>query len=148
MVSAPPVAENTRLVGATLVAAVSRAVTDTGPAARADGARAPASAAATTAAPALRRAVFERGARERMSIELRLISGGFGGMGRDYLPALAALAERPRSGRSRMRSFRLFSVGASLRMSQVMFPRTPSRPTARLGAWLTISASTHGLLLT
>src|SRR3954469_9815217 len=108
MVSVPPVAANTRLVGATLVAAVSRAVTDAGPAARAAGAKAPASAAQARAAPALRRAVFERGARERMPIGLRCfggISGGWGG--RSYL---AALAERPRSGRSRIRSFRLFRV--------------------------------------
>ena len=60
MVSWPPVAENTRFVGATLVAAVSRAVTDWGAAAWAAGARAPARAVQTRAAPALRRAVFER----------------------------------------------------------------------------------------
>src|SRR3954454_15084207 len=144
MVSAPPVAENTRLVGATLVAAVSRAVTVWGAAARADGARTAPRAVEARTATALRRAVFERGARERMS-GLQGDSGGIGG--EDQL-CLAALADRPRSGRSRIRSLRLLSVGASLRMSQVMFPRPPSRPTERLCAWLRISASTHGLLPT
>src|SRR6476659_6573892 len=106
MVSAPPVAENTRLVGARLVAAVSRAVTDGAVAAEAAGARAPARAVQTRAAPALRRAVFERGARERMS---GLQGDSRGLSGEDQL-CLAALADRPRSGRSCIRSFRLLSV--------------------------------------
>src|SRR3954454_18376532 len=91
MVSVPPVAENTRLVGATLVAAVSRAVTDWGAAARADGAKAPPRAVQARAATALRRAVFVRGARERMS-GLRGGSGGW--MGRSaVLGGLGGAAE-------------------------------------------------------